>query len=258
MSFSKKNHEHFKLNSKGVNKSIKILLFVVLVVSLSACNFNKHFNSENGNGNVVTEERSVGADFNEVRGTSGIDVYLTEGSENKIVVEADENLQNIIETQIYNGRLTIRSSKNIGRSKAKKVHVTYVSLTRVEASSGADVIVNSVLKGENISLDASSGADLEVEVFAKNLNAETSSGADIKVSGKANTLDAKASSGSDLNAKKLQVLTCSAKASSGADIVVNVKDNINAKASSGGDIKYYGDPVSTSEKRGPSGSVRKM
>ncbi len=245
MNFSKKNHEHLKLKIKGESKSIKILLFVVLAASLSACNFNKHFNTENGNGNVVTEERSVGADFNE-------------GSENKIVVEADENLQNIIETHISNGKLTIRSSKNIGRSSAKKVHVTYVSLTSIEASSGADVIGNSVIRSENLSLSASSGADLEVEVFTKNLNAKTSSGADLIVTGKASTLDASASSGSELNAKKLQVITCSAKASSGADIIVNVKEKLNAKASSGGDVKYYGDPVSVTKKDGHSGSIRKM
>jgi hypothetical protein len=239
-------------------KSIKIMLFVVLAATLTSCHFDLNIGHENGNGNVVTEERSVTADFDEVRGTSGIDVILTEGTENKIVVEADENLQNLIETHISNGKLTIRSSKNIGRASAKKVHVTYIALTGLEASSGADVIVNSILKAENLSLDASSGADLEVEVFTKNLTAETSSGADIKVSGKASTLDASASSGSDIDAKRLQVLTCSAKASSGADITVNVKDKINAKASSGGHIKYYGDPVSVSKKGGPSGSVRKM
>ncbi len=254
MNFSKKNHEHLKLNIKDVSKSIKIILALILTVSLTSCQFGQI----KGNGEVVTENRAVTADFDKVRGGSGIDVYLTEGTENKIVVEADENLQDIIETNISNGKLTIRSSQNIGWAKAKKVHVTYVSLTSIGASSGADVIGNSVIRTENLSLSASSGADLEVEVFTKNLTAETSSGADIIVTGKAGTLDAKASSGSELNAKRLQVITCSAKASSGADITVNVKDKLNAKASSGGDVKYYGDPVSVSKKDSSSGSIRKM
>jgi len=213
---------------------------------------------ENGNGNVVTEEREVTQDFNEVKGSRGLDVYLTKGNENKIIIEADENLLELIETNISNGKLTITSSKNIGRAKSKKVHVTFVELSKIEASSGADIIGNSVIKNETLTLDSSSGADLEIEVFAKQLYAETSSGADIDVSGKASILNAKASSGSDLNAKKLQVLTCNAKASSGANITVNVKDNLDAKASSGGDVKYYGNPVSVTKKDGSSGSIRKM
>jgi len=238
-------------------KTIKIVLAVILATTLTSCQFD--FNTGiNGNGNVVTEERPVSSDFTEVRGSAGLDVYLTEGTENKIVVEADENLMDLIETNISNGKLTIRSAKNIGRSKAKKIHVTFVSLDRIEASSGADVIVNSVIKSKILRLDCSSGADIEVEVFANELYAETSSGSDIEVSGKTNILYANASSGSDLNAKKLQAITCNAKASSGADIVVTVNKNLDAKASSGGDIRYYGNPDLANQKQGRSGSIRKM
>lgn len=239
-------------------KTIKIILALVFVTTLTSCQFDMNIGHENGNGNVVTEDREVTQDFGEVKGSRGLDVYLTKGNENKIVVEADENLLDLIETNISNGKLTITSSKNIGRAKAKKIHVTYVELSTIEASSGADVIGNSVIKSETLTLDCSSGADLEVEVFTKQLYAETSSGADIDVSGKASTLNAKASSGSDLNAKKLEVITCNAKASSGANITVNVKDNLDAKASSGGDVKYYGNPVSVTKKDGSSGSIRKM
>lgn len=238
-------------------KTIKIILAVVLIASLSSCQFDFH-TGVNGNGNVVTEERSVTSDFTEVKGSTGLDVYLTEGTENKIVVEADENLMKLIETNISNGKLTIRSSKNIGRSKAKKIHVTFVRLDNIEASSGADVIGNSMIRSEVLKLDCSSGADIEVEVFANELYAETSSGADIEVSGKTNIFYASASSGSDLDAKKLQAITCNAKASSGADITVTVNENLDAKASSGGDIRYYGNPDLANEKQSRSGSIRKM
>jgi len=239
-----------------IMKTIKILLTVVLAATLTSCQFDFQ-SGVDGNGNVVTEERSVSS-FEKVRGSAGIDVYLTEGTENKIVVEADENLMELIETEIVNGKLTITTTKNIGRSKAKKVHVTYTNLVSIEASSGADVISNSIIKSEILTLDSSSGADLEVEIFSKELYAEASSGADITVSGKVTTLNARASSGSDLDAKKLEVINCNAKASSGADITVNVKESLDAKASSGGDVKYYGNPVSVIKKDGSSGSIRKM
>jgi hypothetical protein len=249
----------FKKQKKQTHmKSIKLITILLVVAVLSSCNFDINLGQENGNGNVITEERNVTEDFDKVKGSTGLDVYLSEGSENKIVVEADENLMDIIETNISNGKLTIRAERNIGRSKSKKVYVTYKKLTSIEASSGADVIANSVVKSETLTLDSSSGADLEVEVFANDLYTETSSGADMEVSGKASTLYANASSGSDINAKKLLVSNCNAKASSGADITVNVKDKLNAKASSGGDIKYYGDPTAVTKKGSSSGSVKKL
>ncbi|MBX2828856.1 MAG: DUF2807 domain-containing protein [Flavobacteriaceae bacterium] len=241
-------------------KSIKIIALAGIVALASACNFDINFGQTNGNGNVEVEERPVDSDFTEVKGSAGLDVYLTQGDELKIVVEADENLLELIETEVVNGELRVGvvSGQNIGRAKAKKVHVTYTTLTSVSASSGSDVIGNSVIKNEKLQLRSSSGADLEVEILAKEVYADVSSGADLKVSGRATSLTAEASSGSDLKAKDLEVKTCDARASSGADIVVNVRDAINGRASSGGDIRYYGNPTAVSVKDGASGSVRKM
>jgi hypothetical protein len=238
-------------------KTLNILLAFVLAASLSSCIGDFGFGQIQGNGNVEKQVRPVG-EFTQVSGAAGLDVYLTEGNENRVEVEADQNLLEVIETQVVNGRLRIRAAKNIGRAKSKKVHVTYVSLNGIEASSGADVIANSVVRSETLNLEASSGADLEVEVFAKEVFAETSSGSDMKLSGKAESLSAKASSGSDLDARELLVSSCSADASSGADITVHVKDRLETEASSGGDIHYYGDPAAVSNRGGSTGGVHKM
>jgi hypothetical protein len=238
-------------------KTIKILVFAFIGIVATSCQFDINLGEVNGNGNVTTETRNVG-DFTAVRGSAGMDVFLTEGSENKVVIEADENLMENIEAYVENGVLKISTKKSIGRSKSQKAHVTYISLESIEASSGADVIGNSVIKSETLSLESSSGADLEVEILAKEVYASSSSGSDLKISGKATRLIADASSGSDIKARELEVISCKASASSGADISVNVKEQMDGKASSGGDIKYYGNPSDVSVKDGTSGNVRKM
>lgn len=239
-------------------KTLKTIVVLALAVVASSCNFDMLVNQETGNGNVVTKTRNINEDFSGVRGSSGLDVYLEQGDQVKIVVEADENLHEFIETEVINGMLKIKTSKNISRAKAKKVYVTYVSLDAVEASSGADVIGSDVIRAENIEISSSSGADLEIEVDARELTAKTSSGADIKVTGTAKYFTADASSGSDLNARNLRVDNCRAEASSGADIIVNVGSSLDARASSGGDIRYYGDPTTVNKKDGQSSAIRKM
>jgi hypothetical protein len=238
-------------------KTTNFILAIGAAFVLSSCNLNIN-TGEDGNGNVVTQERNVAEDFTEVKGSSGLDVYLTQGDENKIMVEADENLHQYIETEIENGRLNITTSENIGNSKAKKVYVTYKELISIEASSGADVTGNSAIKSETLSLKTSSGADLKVEVFTKDLTAKTSSGSGLAVSGKASSLTADASSGSELDAKELLVINCKAEASSGAGVTVNVKEKLETQVSSGGDIKYYGNPLSVNSNKSHSGSVNKM
>lgn len=70
----------------------------------------------NGNGNVIIEIRNVG-DFIVVRGSVGMDVFLIEGLENKVVIEVDENFMENIEVYVENGVFKISIKKSIGRFK---------------------------------------------------------------------------------------------------------------------------------------------
>lgn len=237
-------------------KPSNLIIVSITALFMSSCNIN-FSNGEKGNGNVVTQERNVSEDFNEVRGSAGLDVYLAQGNENKIVVETDENLLQYISTDINNGKLHVTTSSNIGRSKAKKVYVTFKELNTIEATSGADVIGNTIIKSKNLSLKSSSGADLKVEVFSQELTIKSSSGSEIDVSGKSSSLKADASSGSEIDAKKLLVVDCYAQASSGAEVTVNVKKKLETKVSSGGNVNYYGNPSSVDSNKSHSGSVKK-
>jgi hypothetical protein len=237
-------------------KTIKIILICIIAITATSCQIN--LNKVNGNGNVITENRDLTRDFDRVKGSAGLEVILKEGSEQKVVVEADENLMAIIETYVEDGMLRISVDGNIGRSSSKKIYVTYTTLNEVRASSGSHVIVEDEIKSEDLTLDASSGGMLEASVFSKKLYLEASSGAHIEVSGKAKELRTKASSGGYINAENVFSATANAKASSGGHIKVNVKNTLEAKASSGGQIDYYGDPSLKSSNKNYSGDVRKM
>ena len=63
-------------------KTLKLIIAIVALTSFTACNFDINLGQVQGNGNVVTQEREV-SDFDQVKGSAGLDVYLTEGSENK-------------------------------------------------------------------------------------------------------------------------------------------------------------------------------
>lgn len=210
---------------------------------------------ETGNGEIVEETRKVTEDFTQITASEGIDVFVTQGPDFKIVVEADRNIIELIGTDIRDGSLKIHALENIGRA-TKKVYVSLPVVESLESSSGADLIVQNVLEADHLELKASSGSDLRVEVVANLINARSSSGADLKISGRTDTLEAHSSSGSDLEARELEVRTCYAHASSGSDISVNVTDSLVAEASSGADISYSGNPRVDTQKS-VSGSVRK-
>ncbi len=237
----------------------KISLALLVSFVLVSCQFNGNFSfGVKGNGNVTKEDRTIPENFNSIEVSRGMDVYLTQNDNVSLMVEADENLHDIIVTVVENNTLKIYADENISSSKANKVHVNFKDIQKIESTSGSDVYSTNLIKTENLKLTTTSGSDLELEVDADVIECESTSGSDLRLAGTANKLYAKATSGSDIKARDLRVGYCKANATSGADITLNASDELYAKASSGGDIKYYGNPDKVTKKDGASGNIRKQ
>src|SRR5690606_36054053 len=206
----------------------RITIAFLLALFLSSCGFDINLGEgKKGNGAVTKDNREITEKFTAVSASEGLDVYVTQSDEFQITVEADENVIDLIGTDIKNGKLRIHARENIGRA-TKKIFVSLPEVTELESSSGADLTVKNDLNADRIEIGASSGSDLEVTLRANEVKADASSGADIELSGEAGNLEIQASSGAEIKARDLLVKTCNAKASSGADITINVSDAIIA------------------------------
>jgi len=222
-------------------KTIKFrnLFLVLLLTGIT-------FSAEAVREKTKTQTRDV-APFNSISVSSGIDLYLTQGHSEEVVVEADPDIIDEIITKVENGTLKIyikqRTNWHMEWNQVRKVHVTFDDLTNLDASAGSDVYSKNAFNLKDISIDCSSGSDVKIEnLTAEAVSIRTSSGSDATVSGKTTTLKADSSSGSDLNCGNLVSRDCEVSASSGSDAKVHVSGSIKARASSGGDVRYKGNP----------------
>lgn len=237
---------------------IKIIIASILSLTLFSCNFDINFNSGvKGNGNVTTQERTINESFTSIKAAEGLDVYLTQSNNQSITVEADENLHDLIITEVKNGVLKIHTKQNIGRNTSKKVMVSFKDISSITSTSGSDVYTTNTINTDELEVKTTSGSDMKLEVNTSVLNCKSTSGSDLRLSGKTEKLIAEATSGSDIKAGDLIAQSSHVKATSGADITVNTSKQLIAKATSGGDIKYYGNPETVEKNNHVSGSIRK-
>ncbi|MBU2945928.1 head GIN domain-containing protein [Zobellia uliginosa] len=238
---------------------IRIAIAFLVTLFLSSCGFDVNIGDfgtgEKGNGTVVTAKREVTEEFTNISASEGLTVYVTQSNKFDIKVEADENIIDLIATDINNGKLRIHAKQNIGRA-TKTVYVSLPVISNLSASSGSQVRVENTIKSDDLELDGSSGGQINVDVVADVIDIDVSSGAGINVSGKANRGDIDASSGGNINAKTLSLKTCTADASSGGNVKVLVSENLEADASSGGNVAYSGN-ATVKTKKSVSGNVHK-
>lgn len=232
----------------------KNLISVYVVSLIFATLFTSCLYGIKGSGKVVRNERQVEA-FGAVSVSAGLEVILIQDSVVKVVVEADDNLQENIKTEVSHGELKIYPKKRISNCEAKRVYVTFKTIHSVEASSGADVASNTELKIPSLQLSASSGANARLILAVNKINTDASSGANIKLTGTAEIFEVEGSSGANIKATELKSKSCNAGASSGANLKLFVSEKINAQASSGGNIKVEGNPGERNVQRSSGGDI---
>ncbi len=218
-----------------------IFLSAIFSLFLGSCYFNGWNTGISGNGNVVDEERDVKG-FTGIHVSSGIDVYLSEGDRFEVRVEADENLLEVIRTELSGDILEVGTDRvNIRSAESKKVHVTLPQLEALKISSAGDCVGQTPFHCEDRRISISSAGDLSIEVEADRINLDISSSGDARIKGSANSLDASLSSAGDLDAWDLEAKVVEVSASSAGDARVFATEEISMNASSAGNIYYRGD-----------------
>lgn len=214
----------------------KIILLSIILFTYYSCNLGYVIGSRN----VTTENREISSSINQLKVSQGIDVFLTQQDEINLSVEADDNIHELLITEVKDSVLKIYFKKNVRNRKASKVYLTLPNLTNINTSSGSEVNGVNTFEVTNIKIDASSGSEINLRINAQDILVNSSSGSYIKLTGNCQFLNANSSSGSEINAKELEAQNAQANASSGSDIDLNATKKFSGKASSGGSIQNSG------------------
>ena len=143
-------------------KSLRSLTIAIIVLLISSCTHAQLWKTVYGNKNVVTKERKLDS-FTGVKVSSGIDVYLKQGNNESVSVEADENLHEYILTEVRNGVLNVYSEYNIRDAERKRVYVTMKEVNSVRTTSAGDVIGETPINSDRLELSASSAGDINLK-----------------------------------------------------------------------------------------------
>ena len=233
-----------------MNVIAKLIALTLFLASLIACSSGKQ-----GNGNIASENRTITTAFTEIKVQQGINLYLSQGNDVDLKVEADENLIELLISEVDNGVLKLYFKENIQRATAKNVYLTTASISKINCSSGASVVSETPFTINSLELDSSSGSAIKMTVNSENIKTASSSGSKITLQGQTTTFEGDSSSGSTIDADKLKSSNASVSVSSGANISIFTSNTITAKASSGGNIHYKGTPKQVTKESSSGGNI---
>lgn len=184
--------------------------------------------------------------FRSIKVTDGIDLYLTQSTDDKVVVSASrDEYKSRLKTEVEDGQLKIyydRESFSDWTSTGKKlkVYISFKTLDKLTAHAGSSVKIEGVIKEDVLSLYLQSGADFKGNVEAGKLIVESESGAKVSVSGSVGTFNVNANTGARVEAYSLSAGKADIRSTTGAKIEVTVNEEMKLYSSTGGSIYYKG------------------
>ena len=217
-----------------------LYLTIILAIAVTILNGCLQ-NTISGNGNIKTQSRDVKA-FKSFNVSGGYDVYLQKGDKEALTIEADENLLPIIISEVKDSVLNVYNQHTILRSKKQKLIITCPNLSSIELSGATDLKGDSCFVMNNLKINVSGAAKIDLNVIVSELKTDVSGSAELIFAGKAKEFSTSLSGAGKIKADNLEAKNCSIEISGMGEAKVNVSDKLDVTISGMGQVEYIGNP----------------
>ena len=183
-----------------------------------------HGPTHKGSGNQAEDPRALTSfDRIELEGSLDIDVTVTEGAEQSVVVSGEDNLLEFVRTEVRDGVLHVDlDSGSYTMNMPLVLHATLPGLHSVELEGSGDIAVRG-LGGESFEVALSGSGD-------------------IAVSGRVQRLTASLHGSGDVDLASLEATEASVLLDGSGDIRVSASEHLSIELNGSGDIGYRGNP----------------
>jgi hypothetical protein len=242
-----------------IGRTIRIVFILALISILTifavSCKWTVGF--VRGSGNVVTEERDV-SNFHKIH-LSGIgNLIITQGEEESLTIEADDNIIAIIEAEVSGNELNIGFKRGYAftPSATIKFYLTVVDLDEISLS-GAGNIDCEGFETEVLQFDVSGAGDLDFDLDAERVEVVVSGAGNIILSGKVDSQEIEIDGAGKYDGEDLESRECAITVSGAGSATVNVSELLDVEINGVGNVYYSGSPSVTQDISGL-GKVRSL
>lgn len=237
-------------------RTILMLCLSVFVVFQASAQ-RGHWKAVKGQGPSVEKTLNLD-DFSGLQLTLAADVFLTQGNKQSVRVVGQQNIIDLIETEVKNDVWKIKTSQNIRSYDNLKFYITIPSLHYARISGSGDIITENHFRGcKDLTVGVSGSGNLRIMADAQNVDLGISGSGDVELEGNANNLEIHVSGSGDVDAFDMDSNNVDIHVSGSGSCRVNAERELEVHVSGSGDVYYKGSPSVHSRISG-SGDLRSM
>lgn len=186
-------------------------------------------------------------DFQEVTLEGVGTLVIEQGDTESLSIEAEPRVLRRIETEVANGRLTIRPDRSFETREPITYFLTVKQLTGIELA-GAGRIEAGQLSTDQLQINGrGAGAVVIDDLITNTLEVTASGNLQAELAGAVDSQTVTLSDAAGYAAANLSSRTASITASGASQAIVNVSESLDARVSGASRVEYIGDPAVTED-----------
>jgi hypothetical protein len=236
-----------------------LLIFSVLsAFLLTGCLWAFDHNKIKGSGTVTKEQREL-TPFDKIDVTGVFTVYLSQGEEESVEVEIDDNLQQYVLVHNEGSKLVlgIKDKVNFGKTTQNNIFVTVKDIDLFRVTGVCTLKTLDPLNFGDFTLKVSGVANGDLEVHGNKLNVNLSGVTHVELSGSATEMSINQSGVGNFNARKLEAAKVTVTNSGVGSVSVFATQELSMNNSGVGSINYSGDAKIKSINSSGVGKIKK-
>jgi len=220
------------------------------LIAISSCNCIE------GKGDVVTQTRQIES-FNAINLDFPAQVYLVQDSVQKIKIEGQQNILDIIKTEVSGNKLTIKSGKRcINNDKGVIIYISVPALEKIVINGSGNIETKSTIKTERMEVSLNGSGDITMNLETDKLDAELSGSGNFIFKGTVKEEELTINGSGSINAMEFPGSDCKIDINGSGSCQVMALKTLKVGISGSGNVTYKGSPEIKSRISG-SGSVNK-
>lgn len=243
------------MKTSGKSKTVLSIFYSLFLSFLLISGGSKAFAQEK-------ETRDVGS-FSSISLSISGDLYLSQGNETKVVIEAEQKILDLIRTEVAGGNLKIKFKTgrwNIRSNKHIKIYISTPDIEGIFLSGSGNITAETQIKTEGLDFSISGSGNIVIDdLVASDLEGRISGSGDIDLSGSetVETMEISISGSGDLFAENLKVNSVEIRISGSGTCKVFAVSELEVSVSGSGSVYYKGNPMVNAKVSG-SGKVRSL
>ncbi len=221
---------------------MKKLIFSLTAIAVLASACGKSADCSAGSGNVVSRTYETD-DFSQLELSGSEDIYISQGSELRVEIEAQSNIHDELIAEVNSGKFQLKVKDCIVAYEPIKVYLTLPTLTELEVSGSGSIVVLDPYHTSQCHLSISGSGDIHHDLQCDELAVELSGSGDLYLEGHSSYQFINLSGSGDYYGLKLQSDTAVVNISGSGKAGISVNHYLHANLSGSGNLYYQGSPA---------------